>query len=95
MGKKILGFVFAAGLLVAVAVPLFGGAGTAQAGHAHWLDTPGTCVVDIGSGQTSISDSTHGGYHQFHENVHLGEPGVHAFANPNNPVSVGKDAPCP
>ena len=31
MRKKILGFVFAAALLVAMAVPLFGGGGTAEA----------------------------------------------------------------
>ncbi len=35
MRKKILGFVFAAALLAAVAVPLFGAAGTAQAGGVN------------------------------------------------------------
>ena len=33
MRKKILAFVFAAALLVAMAVPLFSGGGTAFAGH--------------------------------------------------------------
>jgi hypothetical protein len=71
--------------------------GTARAAHEHWLETPGTCVENLGSGQTSISDPDHGGYHQIHENVHLGVPGLDAFANPNNPVSVGKvvTVPCP
>lgn len=67
---------------------------SARAEHEHWLLTPGTCVQDLGSGQTSISDPEHGGHHQFHLNVHLGVPGLEAFANPNNPVSVGKGA-CP
>jgi hypothetical protein len=71
-----------------------GSPGTARAEHAHWLVTPGTCVEDLGSGQTSITDTEHGGYHRFHFNVHLGVPGAEAFANPNNPVSVGKGS-CP
>ena len=77
-----------------VAVVLMGGliVGTADrslASHEHWLDTPGTCVADIASGQTAQGPGE-GGYHQFHENVHLGTPGTEAFANPHNPVEVGK-----
>lgn len=60
------------------------------AGHSHWLSTPGTYISDIGSGQTSISDGSHGGYHRFHENVHLGTPGTSAFAE-GGQVSVGKN----
>ena len=52
------------------------GFGTASAGHEHFLVTPGTCVEDIAGGQTSIGDASHGGYHQFHDNVHTGQPGV-------------------
>lgn len=82
--------------LVSAALAL-GSLGAAHAEHAHWLQTPGTCLEDLGSGQTSIADTEHGGYHQFHLNVHLGVPGTHAFANPQNPVSVGKvvTVPCP
>lgn len=65
-------------------------AGTASAAHQHWLETPGACVVDIASGQTSIDDAAHGGYHQFHDNVHIGVPGSSAFGH--GPVQVGKDA---
>jgi len=59
------------------------------AGHAHWLETPGTFIPDIGSGQTSISDPEQGGYHQFHNHVHLGTPGTFAFGQ-GGQVSVGK-----
>lgn len=69
-------------------------AGPAFADHAHYLVTPGTTVEDIASGQTEKCASEPGG-HKFHENMHVGQPGK-AFANPRNPVSVGKseDATC-
>ena len=60
-------------------------AGPAVAAHKHYLQTPGTCVVDIASGQTS--QAAGGGYHQFHENVHIGTAGT---ALASTPVSVGK-----
>ena len=41
MWKKILSFVFASALLVALAVPLFGGVGTAEA------DPLGSCPTDL------------------------------------------------
>ncbi len=74
-----------------------GSLGSARASHDHWLQTPGTCVEDLGSGQTAIGDPAAGGYHQIHENVHLGVPGAVAFENANNPVSIGKliTVPCP
>ena len=75
-------------VLVVLAAP-------ALAEHEHWLQTPGTCVVNIGRGQTSISDPDHGGYHRFHFNVHTGTPGMSAFENPNNSVSIGKGEDCP
>jgi hypothetical protein len=61
----------------------------ALASHEHYLVTPGTCVEDIASGQTQKGPDE-GGYHKFHENVHLGTPGMMAFANENNPVAVYK-----
>ncbi len=64
------------------------GGGSALAGHDHYLVTPGTCIEDIASGQTS--QTAGGGSHQFHDHVHLGTPGMEAFANPDNPVSVYK-----
>ena len=73
-------------------------AGPAFAAHEHYLVTLGTCVGDIASGQTSQTSG--GGYHKFHENVHKGPsgdpatPGEFAFQNESNPVSVGKGA-CP
>ncbi len=50
MRKKILGFVFAAALLVAMAMPLFGG-GTASAHNVGHIDTPVQCV-DVGGGNS-------------------------------------------
>jgi hypothetical protein len=61
----------------------------AFASHGHYLVTPGTCVEDIASGQTEKGPGE-GGYHKFHENVHLGTPGMMAFENENNPVAVYK-----
>ena len=65
----------------------------AFASHEHYLLTPGTCVEDVASGQTSKGPGE-GGYHKFHDNVHTGQPGMGAFANVNNPVGVDK-GPCP
>ena len=61
----------------------------AFASHDHYLVTPGTCVEDIASGQTEKGPDE-GGYHKYHENVHLGTPGMMAFENENNPVAVYK-----
>ena len=53
----------------------------ASADHAHFviIDNPAhgtrTCQY-IGSGQTSISDTEHGGHHRIHDNVHTGRPGT-------------------
>ena len=73
--KRRFGIVAAAG----IALLVLSNASAAFAAHEHFLVTPGTCVEDIGSGQTSISDSLHGGYHQFHDNVHTGQPGGSAL----------------
>jgi hypothetical protein len=66
----------------------------AFASHEHYLVTPGTCVDDIASGQTQKGPGE-GGYHKFHENVHLGTPGMMAFENENNPVAVYKSGTGP
>ena len=63
---------------------------SAFAAHEHYLLTPGTCVEDVASGQTSISDKSHGGYHRFHDNVHKGQPRMVAVEKENNPVYVDK-----
>ncbi|MDP9357861.1 MAG: hypothetical protein M3Q71_24340 [Chloroflexota bacterium] len=78
-------FLIAGALVGALTVT---GGSAALAAHDHYLVTPGTCVEDIASGQTSQTSG--GGGHQFHDNVHLGTPGMEAFANPDNPVSVYK-----
>ncbi|MDP9383586.1 MAG: hypothetical protein M3Q29_26280 [Chloroflexota bacterium] len=81
-GLKAIGIGGVVALSLVVAAP-------ASASHEHYLVTPGTCVADIASGQTR-KGAGDGGYHQFHENVHLGTPGMEAFRNPNNPVEVYK-----
>ena len=74
--------------VAAVVAAMMALAGPAFADHAHYLATPGTTVEDIGGGQTEKCSTDPGG-HKFHENMHTGEP-AEAFANPSNPVSVGK-----
>ena len=71
-----------AGVLTAI---VLGTAGAAFAGHAHFVireDRSGTTYCQyVASGQTSISDPSHGGYHRFHENVHVGKPGSDTHGN--------------
>ena len=55
--------------------------GTASAGHAHFvvIENPATGETTcqyIGSGQTSIDEIDHGGFHKIHDNVHTGTPGT-------------------
>ncbi len=54
----------------AVAVTVF--AAPALAGHDHYIVTPNGQCHQVAAGQTAINDSSHGGYHRFHTNVHLG-----------------------
>lgn len=67
----------------------------ASAGHEHFviIDNPAdgtrTCQY-IGSGQTSISGTGHGGYHRIHDNVHIGQPGTD-----DNGTDFDKDANLP
>ena len=76
--------------LVTLTVALTLGTGAVvTANHDHNLITPGTIVEDIADGQTEKCATDPGG-HKFHENVHLGQPGLFAFAQPNNPVSIIK-----
>lgn len=83
MRRIVLLFTVAAAMAATMAL-----AGPAFADHEHYLVTPGTTVEDIGSGQTAKCSTDPGG-HKFHKNMHTGEP-AEAFANPRNPVSVGK-----
>lgn len=57
----------------------------AHATHYHVLHTPGTCVdkagAGFGTGQEHTSTS-------FHARVHKGTPGLMAFEQESNPVSV-------
>ncbi len=76
----------AVALSIGIAVPTY-------ASHEHYIDTPGTCVDDVASGQTAKA-AGEGGYHRFHDNVHKGQPGNEAFANANNLVAVDKGT-CP
>lgn len=48
----------------------------ATAAHPHfvYVEAIGICQY-VGHGQTSIGDRDHGGYHRFHDNVHMGAPG--------------------
>ncbi len=59
MRKKILAFVFAAALLVAIAVPLFGGVGTASA-QVHGVSQAG-CSGQSSAGANESSSNTPGG----------------------------------
>ena len=77
---------------IATVIALMTTMSSATASHDHWLQTPGTCVEDIASGQTRKAEGE-GGYHKFHDNVHMGQPGTAAFEN--GPVAVGKGATCP
>jgi hypothetical protein len=66
MRRRILaGAALAAALVVTSAAP-------ALAGHDHYIVTPNGRCHQVAAGQTSITDKTHGGYHQFHVHVHTG-----------------------
>ena len=86
---------YAALIVVVVAVLLtsISFSGRSFASHEHYLLTPGVCVEDIASGQTS-KDEGEGGYHAYHDHIHRWQPGTVAFDNENNPVSLDKGS-CP
>ena len=56
----------------------------AHAGHDHYVLTPNGECRKVAHGQTGIDDDSHGGYHRFHENVHLG-----ATESTTDPDSLG------
>jgi hypothetical protein len=66
-------------------------AGPAFADHPHVLQTPGTCVDRAGQGfgTGQEHDQT-----SFHSRVHKGTPGLFAFEQDRNPVSVEGDRLC-
>lgn len=73
-----------------VAVPAF-------AEHDHYIVTPNGVCHQVAEGQTSIADPEHGGYHRFHQNVHLGATGDEnrALGHGNSQVDVYKSADAP
>ena len=81
--------VSAAALVVAMAGPAF-------AGHDHFVETPNAQCHQVAKGQTSIDDASHGGYHRFHSNVHVGatDETNRDLGMGHSPVNVYKDA-CP
>ncbi len=64
----------------------------AFAEHPHLIDTPGTCVDRAGKGFGT--GESHDDFTGFHNRVHMGTPGTHAFVQPNNPVSIIGKALC-
>ena len=73
--------------LVAVAVvsgAMTFSAGSAYAGHDHFVVTPNGNCHQVARGQTAISNPAQGGYHQYHEHVHFG-----ATRGPGAPVELG------
>ena len=80
-------------ILGGMAMVVMGIATPAAANHSHYLATPGTCVEDIAHGQTSKTEGE-GGYHMFHTNVHLGQPGTVFNGNADHPIAVGRGS-CP
>ena len=57
----------------------------AYATHYHVIHTPGTCVDRAGAGFGTGQEHDRS---SFHSRVHKGTPGLFAFENPKNPVSV-------
>jgi hypothetical protein len=74
------------GVVCAAMLALGAVAGPASATHSHVITTPGTCVDKAGAGFGT--DEPHGPQPSFHSQVHKGTPGLFAFENLRNPVSV-------
>lgn len=70
----------------------------AHAAHDHFVVTPNGSCHQVAAGQTAIDDPEHGGYHRFHENVHLGatesDSAPDTLGDGSSQVNVYKDA-CP
>lgn len=56
-------------------------AGTASAGHDHFVVTPNEKCHQVAQGQTARTDPDHGG-HKYHHNVHVGA--TESSIAPNN-----------
>ena len=71
-------------------------ASPALAGHDHFIETPNGNCHQVAMGQTAIADASHGGYHRFHTNVHVGatDGSNRDLGHGNSVVNVYKDA-CP
>lgn len=75
--------------------------GPAFAAHVHYVMTPNGMCHQVASGQTAIADAGHGGYHQFHDHVHLGATGDTGttgddhLGNGNGAAAVYKQGPAP
>lgn len=50
-------------------------AGSAYAGHDHFVVTPNGNCHQVARGQTAINDPASGGFHQYHDHVHKGATG--------------------
>lgn len=79
-----------------VTVLVVAGAGAAVpsaalASHPHVLHTPGGCVDRGGQGFGTGEPHDH---RSFHSRVHKGTPGMFAFEQPGNPVSVAGGSTC-
>lgn len=72
-------------------------AAPALAAHDHYIVTPNGQCHQVASGQTSIADETHGGYHRFHDNVHTGAaaPDNKTLGHGHAMVEVYKSAGAP
>jgi hypothetical protein len=79
-----------------VAAGIIGGTtlsgGAAWAAHDHFIETPNGACHQLAEGQTSIADPDHGGYHRYHDNVHVG--GRNVLGDGHSQVVVQKDG-CP
>lgn len=75
--------------------------GPALAGHVHYVATPNGQCRPVAQGQTAISDPAHGGFHRFHDNVHLGATGPAGTDGDDNlgqgnaAAQVYKEGPAP
>ena len=84
---------------VALTATMLGG--PAMADHVHYVLTPSGNCHAVASGQTSIADPDHGGFHQFHDHVHLGATGATGTAGDDHlgmghaAAAVYKQGPAP
>jgi len=72
-------------------------AAPALAGHDHYIVTPNGRCHQVATGQTSIDDESHGGFHKFHDHVHTGAaaPDNRTLGHGSAAVEVYKSADAP